>query len=78
MLGITTDRKASSKRLVDVEHVDIVIPILYGLSEGVGLLFTNRQGPFPLNIALVLEQPGPPPNQAARGAVSAFLRASKL
>lgn len=51
---------------------------LSGLSDGVDSLFKKRQGPFPLKSALVLEQPGPPPNHAASGAVLALFRASKM
>lgn len=51
---------------------------LYGFSDGVDSLLMNRQGPLSKKIALVLEHPGPPSNDATSGAVFAFLRASKL
>jgi hypothetical protein len=45
--------------------------------EGVSSPFTKWQGPFSWNNPIIEEQPGPPLNQAARGAELGSFRASK-
>jgi len=50
---------------------------LYGFNDGVVAPFSKWQGPFSWNNPIIDEQPGPPLNHVASGAVVGLLRASK-